>query len=134
MPKKRGGPFPFPTSRSVAYRVPQPVNDEGDEVFTGPLAARTLRGWKTNIPKPPYPPVFRRFGNNTRVTVYPLPKTGVLDNIYDAGLFDPGKGASSLIPGEHHALLGQGGATQDVLHRVPAFAPGSHHWLFATGR
>lgn len=126
---------PKVTSKTIAHRVEYPavpfLGYPGDDmVLSGPWASTKLRGLKTNLAKPAYPRVFRRFGRNTRATVYPLPKTGILDNIYDKGFFNTSEGPTSLIPNEHNALLGQGGATQDVLSAVPSLASGAHHWLF----
>jgi hypothetical protein len=39
-------------------------------------------GDKTGAVRAPEPPVFRRFGSNTRERCYPLPDTGILDNVY----------------------------------------------------
>ena len=39
-------------------------------------------GDKTGAVRAPEPRVFRRFGNNTRERCYPLPDTGILDNVY----------------------------------------------------
>lgn len=39
-------------------------------------------GTKTGAVRAPEPVVFRRFGPNTRERCYPLPDTGILDNVY----------------------------------------------------
>jgi len=101
-------------------------------IAANPKSSKERRGTKTNLIRPAYPKVFRRFGSNTRATVYPLPNTGILDNIYDPSLFHTGQGHTSLIPEENRTHLGQGGASKDLLGAVPALASGSHHWLFAT--
>ena len=116
-----------------AFVPSNPFDETKPDIAGNAKTSRDRKGNMTNLERPAYPRVFRKFGMNTRATVYPLPNTGILDNKYDPSIFNTGKGHSSLIPSERSTHLGQGGATQDVLGALPSLSAGSHHWLFSTG-
>lgn len=114
-----------------AFVPSDPTDEESPLIAGNAKTSKERRGNKTDLLRPAYPSVFRKFGNNTRARVYPLPNTGILDNKYEKGFFDSRQGDASLIA--QKAALGQGGSTADLLSSVPALAAGAHHWLFSTG-
>lgn len=51
-------------------------------LYTPGKSTKFRIGDKTGAVRAPEPLVFRRFGSNTRERCYPLPDTGILDNVY----------------------------------------------------
>ena len=94
--------------------------------YAGPKSARERLGDLTGASRPAYPRVHRKFGMNTRATVYKLKDTGVLDNKYAKGLTEQRSVAPVISP---NAALMQGG-TASLCTDLRALQPGAHHWLF----
>jgi len=105
-------------------------------VRSKPKGSQYSKGDYTGAPRAPHPPVFRKFGGNTRETVYPFEKqgtrlTGLLDNHYDPSvLAPPGQAAArGLLPAGATPI--QGGAPA-IVGKIAKLRPGSsNHWLYS---
>lgn len=128
-PKRKQAPYLKPTLLHTPEFQPQ----ESQE-YNNPLVATHSRrggydkGLLTGASRVPHPRVFRRYGSNTRKTVYPLPNTGILDNVYENPQLAPGS-QESLFGTKQTPTLGQRGCPS-VLEGIPSLCCGSGHMLF----
>ena len=85
--KKARGPNQYPPGRTKKTNTNQvlgvPYSDDAQVARYGPpKSSKQHIGLITGAVRAPYPKVFRPFGPNTRSHCYPLPDTGILDNVY----------------------------------------------------
>lgn len=112
------------------------INSYG--ILSKPKGSHYAYGDYTGAPRAPHPTVFRKFGGNTRETVYPFERcgtklTGLLDNKYDPKILhhpDSERAAAHLFP--RTATPIQAGCPE-VLRGVEQLNQqnGSRHWLFS---
>lgn len=93
-------------------------------LYSPGVSTRHRYGDKTGALRAPEPVVFRRFGNNTRERCYPLPDTGILDNVYTwppaRGHDPPCQLLSGLVPCQ--------AGNPKINERVPLLKKGSIIW------
>lgn len=104
-------------------------NEDGNYVwdhlqYTAPKATKYKVGDKTGARRAPEPTVFRPFGTNTRAHCYPLPDTGILDNVYS---WPPQRSHDPPCQLVHGAVPCQAGNPQ-VNEKVDLLKAGSHIW------
>lgn len=124
-----------PSQQWYEYRYEDHTENK-HRVLSKPKGSSYAYGDYTGAPRAPHPQVFRRFGGNTRYTVYPFEKcgtklTGLLDNKYDPKILqhpDSERASAHLLP--HTARPIQAGASE-VLRGVKQLTDGSRHWLFS---
>lgn len=94
--------------------------------FPRPARRDGRRGAYTGLTRPKYPRVFRPYGIKQRERLIGKRPTGMNTFGYDKEIVESRAVPPFLPP---HAALGQGGASA-VTSQIPAFRPGSGHWLF----
>lgn len=113
-----------PSVKVVQTRPGEP----GKPIWSNPVHSTQKRGDLTGATRPPYPPVFRKFGKNTRATVYPLPNRGILDNTYDQKIVQS-HSVPAFLPGQ----AVDGPSCCPILTKaIPNLRPGSNHYLFGS--
>lgn len=94
--------------------------------FPTPARRDGRRGAYTGLTRPRYPKVFRPYGTNQRERLVGKRPTGMHTYGYDKEIVES-RPVPAFLP--THAPLGQSGASAVTAH-IPAFQPGSGHWLF----
>lgn len=91
---------------------------------TAPKSVKYKIGDKTGARRAPEPVVFRPFGTNTRAHCYPLPDTGILDNVYT---WPPQRSHDPPCQLVHGAVPFQVGNPK-INEKVDLLKTGSHIW------
>lgn len=116
-----GGNLPDP---NYLANMPDPLAGQPERDWP-PRRSRRRYGQFTGAYRPPYPPVFRKFGNgDIRQKLIGMRDTGMSWKGYDKEIIGSNRGGPLIPP---TATLGTRGCPS-VLNHVPALAPGPHHW------